>query len=253
MQSRFYIDLLSLKTEMEFRKYSISTQSTYYRIVENFLNYIGKEAIDIKREDVIRYLDSCMRELSQNTILIKLNALEFFFEEILGMSITENIVKYKREFKKREFITPEKLSLLIASVDDKKRLVYKIIVETGLKSRQVCALRISDLNIEEWKLKGLKISKELGKEILDYCDKKYIERYIFFVGDDPLDEGTIRHWLREDTKKYLNEIYSISDIRYGVALEMIKKGDEEGAAEYLQLKTISGLRQYYRRAGYEYK
>ncbi|MHD0318588.1 tyrosine-type recombinase/integrase [Fusobacterium sp. THCT1E2] len=253
MQSKFYIDLLSLKTEMEFRRYSISTQRTYYRIVEDFLNYIGKDAIDIKREDVIRYLDSCLRELSQNTILIKLNALEFFFEEILGMSITENILKYKREFKKREFISPEKLGLLIASVEDKKRLVYKIIVETGMRSKQVCALRVNDLNVEEWKLKGLKISKELGKEILDYCDKKYIERYIFFIGDDPLDEGTIRHWLREDTKKHLGELYSISDIRYGVALEMIKKGEEEKAVEYLQVKSISGVRQYYKRAGYEYK
>lgn len=253
MQSKFYIDLLSLKTEMEFRKYSISTQRTYYRTVESFLNYVGKEAIDIKREDVIRYLDSCMMQLSKNTILIKLNALEFFFEEILGMEITENIKKYKREFKKKELISTEKVSFLISSVEDKKRLVYKIIIETGLKSKQVCVLKKEDLDLEKMTLKGLYISKELIKEILDYCDKKYIENYIFFIGEEPLDEATIRHWLREDSKKYLGESCTVSKIRYSVALEMIKRGDEEKAAEYLQLKHISCMRQYYKRAGYEYK
>ena len=92
--NKFYLDLLSLQSEMSYREYSISTQGTYKRIVKEFLETTNKEVIDVKKEDVIRYLDNKLMTLSVNTVLVELNALEFFFEEILGLNITENIRKY---------------------------------------------------------------------------------------------------------------------------------------------------------------
>ena len=89
--NKFYLDLLSLQSEMSYREYSISTQGTYKRIVKEFLESTNKEVIDVKKEDVIRYLDNKLMTLSVNTVLVELNALEFFFEEILGLYITENI------------------------------------------------------------------------------------------------------------------------------------------------------------------
>ena len=116
MFEKFYFDLLSLKTEMQFRGYSTSTQKTYYKTVKDFLEVTGKEVIDIKRGDIIRYLDNNLKLLNINTILVKLNALEFFFSEILGIDVAENIRKYKREFKTKDFLTKEQLNILISSV-----------------------------------------------------------------------------------------------------------------------------------------
>ena len=103
--NKFYFDLLSLESEMNYRDYSISTRRTYKRIVKEFLEVTNKDVIDVKKEDVTRFLDNKLMELSVNTILVELNALEFFFEEILGLDITENIRKYKRVFKRKDFIT----------------------------------------------------------------------------------------------------------------------------------------------------
>ena len=89
--NKFYFDLLSLESEMNYRDYSISTRRTYKRIVKEFLEVTNKDVIDVKKEDVTRFLDNKLMELSVNTILVELNALEFFFEEILGLNITENI------------------------------------------------------------------------------------------------------------------------------------------------------------------
>ena len=147
--NRFYIDLLSLKTEMQFRGYSQSTQETYVKTVENFLDYTNKEVIDIKREDVISYLDMSLQHLDVNTILVKLNALEFFFEDVLGLEITANIRKYKRRFKVKEFITPEDFHILTASVYERERITYKIFEETAMTIEEIVSLQINDLKQEK--------------------------------------------------------------------------------------------------------
>ena len=87
MESRYYLDLLTLKAEMQFRNYSNSTQTTYYKTVKDFLEVTDKEIIDVTREDIIKYLDNNLELVSINTVLVKLNALEFFFEEILTLMV----------------------------------------------------------------------------------------------------------------------------------------------------------------------
>lgn len=255
--NRFYIDLLSLKTEMQFRGYSESTQETYVKTVENFLDYANKEVIDIKREDVISYLDMSLQHLDVNTILVKLNALEFFFEDVLGLEITANIRKYKRRFKVKEFITPEDFHILTASVYERERITYKIFEETAMTIEEIVSLQINDLKQEKngsWKIRDYSISKELAREITDYCDKKYLDKYLFPLDnkDGFMGANTARYWLRKNTEKFLGRIYSFNDIKHGIALEMIKKGNEKEAAIYLKNKSVASIRQYYKRAGYDY-
>lgn len=256
MFGKFYFDLLSLKTEMQFRGYSISTQKTYYKTVKDFLEVTGKEAVDIKREDIIRFLDNNLKLLDVNTVLVKLNALEFFFTEILGIDIAENIRKYKREFKTKEFLSMEQLNILVSSVPARERLIYKIIIETGMIIDEVMDLTVKDLVLKEntWKLKDYKISKELATEIINYTEKNYLEHYIFTLLKREEKElpQTARHWLRRNTKEVLGQIYTFNDIRHSVALEMIRKGDEKGAVKYLGNQTAFSLRQFYKRAGYDY-
>lgn len=256
MFEKFYFDLLSLKTEMQFRGYSKSTRMIYYKTVKEFLEVTEKEVIDIKRDDIIEFLDNNLKFLDVNTILVKLNALEFFFTEILGIDIAENIRKYKRKFKTKEFLTMEQLNLLISSVDTRERLIYKIVIETGMFIDEIVDLKTEDLTLKNnvWELKGYKITKELATELTDYIDKNYLEQYIFtlFKREEKELPQTARYWLRVQSKKFLGEIFSFSDIRYSIGLEMIKKGDEEKAVKYLRRKTVAGIRQFYKRAGYDY-
>lgn len=256
MFEKFYFDLLSLKTEMQFRGYSISTQKTYYKTVKEFLEITGKEVINIKRDDIIRYLDNNLKLLDVNTVLVKLNALEFFFTEILGIDIAENIRKYKRKFKTKEFLSMEQLNILVSSVPTRERLIYKIVIETGMIVDEVMDLTVKDLNLKNntWELKGCEITKELATEITDYTEKNYLEYYIFTLLKREEKElpQTARYWLRRHTKEVLGQVYSFNDIRHSIALEMIKKGDEKGAVEYLGIKTVFSLRQFYKRAGYDY-
>mgnify|MGYP003092348408 FL=1 len=144
--NKFYFDLLSLESEMNYRDYSISTRRTYKRIVKEFLEVTNKDVIDVKKEDVTRFLDNKLMELSVNTILVELNALEFFFEEILGLNVTENIRRYKRVFKTKDFITIEQFNILVASVPERERLMYLVLKELGLFFKEIVEIKLEDID-----------------------------------------------------------------------------------------------------------
>lgn len=245
--NKHFIDLISLQSEMAYREYSETTQRTYKRIVEDFLIATNKEAINIQKEDVIRYLDNNLKLVSSNTVLVQLNALEFFFEEILGLKITENIRKYKRIFKKKDFITLEQYNLLMASVPERDRLIYRIVKEIGFLAQEIVKIEINDIDYTNRTLKGLKITKELAKDLLIYADKKGITKKIF-----NLNECSLRHCNKRDTTKILGKHYTFTDLRHSIALEIIKRGEEQKALKYLRNKRIAQMRQFYKRVGYQY-
>lgn len=244
--SKYFIDLITLKSEMAFREYSKSTQKTYIRIVEDFLNFTDKEAIYIRKEDIERYLDKNLKTVSTNTVLVQLNALEFFFVEILGLNITENIRKYKRIFKKKDFISMSEYNKLMASVSERSRLIYMIIKEVGFVAREIVSIKNTDIDYAKCTLKGFKISKELAKDLMKYADRQSSNNIFNF------NECTLRHNNIRATTRILGKHYSFTDLSHSVALEMIKRGEEKRAVEYLRNKSLSGMRQYYRRAGYNY-
>ena len=246
--NKFYLDLLSLQSEMSYREYSISTQTTYKRIVKEFLETTNKEVIDVKKEDVIRYLDSKLMTLSVNTVLVELNGLSFFFEEILGLNITENIRKYKRVFKTKDFITIEQFNILVASVPERERLTYLVLKELGLFFKEIVKIKVEDIDYQNVTILGRRVSKDLIRDLLGYAEKHELESEIF-----PLDLSTLWYWNKVNTKKYLGRVCSLDDMKHSIALELyIKQGKEEEAVEYLRLKNIYSLRQYYKRAGYQY-
>ena len=210
---------------------------------------MNKEAIDIKREDVVRYLDINLKTVSKNTRGVYLNALEFFFEEVLGLDITTSIKNYKREFLPKIFISLNDFNILEGSVAGKVRVMYLIIKEAGLNLRQLVSLKLNDIDFENSTLMKKKVSKELLREIQRYCDRERINERIFNV-----TVYTLINWNNEATEKYLGQRYSIKDIRHGIALEIfLRKGDEEGAAKYLGVKDKDGIRQFYKRAGVDYR
>ena len=83
---------------------------------------------------------------------------------------------------------------------------------------------------------------------MQYAEKHELENEIF-----PLDLSTLWYWNKVNTKKYLGRVCNLDDMKHSLALELyIKQGKEEEAVEYLRLKNVYSLRQYYKRAGYQY-
>lgn len=207
MRNKYFIDLLGLKTEMQFKRYSESTQRTYTRTVKDFLEVTNKDAIDIKKDDVIRYLDNNLGLVDNNTILVQLNALSFFFSEVLGLNITSSIRKYKRDFKKKDFINLDEFKILVASVGERESLAYLIAYETGFQLEKIVVITIDEAE----KL----LTQQLYGRILHYCDMNGIEEKIFDVSVE-----TLRYKNRVNTIKFLGKHYTFNDLRHSLALEL---------------------------------
>ena len=195
------IDVMMLRSELIFREYAERTQDIYVKTVEDFLMSTDKESFHIQREDVIRYLDRRMREDSKNTVLVKLNALEFFFEEVLGLDITENIRRFKkmrREYK-QDLVSLQDIDILLSSIPTRDRMILKTILETGEYPKKMHKWKVSDLHSEEdgWYLQEHKLTKEFTKELLEYIETFEITDYLFYGNKGYIDYTNIYLILRK--------------------------------------------------------
>jgi len=251
--SRYFIDLLSLKSELLFRDYSKKTQDYYLKVVEEFLEATDKEIIDIGIMDIERYLDRAKEKLSVNTIIVMLDAFRFFFREIIGLDIADEVTKYKREFKFKEIMTLDQIDLLIGTVPLREKLMFTLIKETGMKPREINEVSIESITEKKgnWYVNGYKITKEMAKELIEYAEKQEDEHIFLSKQKKPIDTTTVRFLFKECSNEILNKSFAIADMRYGVALEMWKKGRVDEAVEYLQCKNKYIVKRFYKKLGYE--
>ncbi|CAL7899051.1 phage integrase N-terminal SAM-like domain-containing protein [Fusobacterium necrophorum] len=244
------IDLMMLRSELLFREYAASTVEIYMKVAKDFLEYTKKDILELTKEDVIRYLDFKLMKESENTILVKLNALEFFFEEVVGIDITRNIKKYKRQESGR-VVSMDEISLLLASIPKRERLLFGLMLETGEYPSEVLKYQVDDLEPrkEGWYIRGKKIQSTLAKEYLEYVERNEIEKYLFTVHGKIMHKTNVYLLLRKYTKEFLGEQMTFSDLRHAVALEMWKQGKKKEMQEYIGNQSMASIRQWYKKRG----
>jgi len=82
-----YFYLLPLQKELSIRKYSRRTIKAYIGYNRDFLLFVKKKPGEIKNEDVKKYLYHMVENkgVSTSTLNIIINALKFYYGEILGL------------------------------------------------------------------------------------------------------------------------------------------------------------------------
>ena len=109
-------------------------------------------------------------------------------------------------------------------------------------------IKVEDIDYAGSTISGRRVNRDLIRELLGYAEKHELKNEIF-----PLDLSTLWYWNKVNTKKYLGRVCNLDDMKHSIALELhIKQGKEEEAVEYLRLKNVYSLRQYYKRASYQY-
>lgn len=244
------LERIALRSELIYRGYSTETQLIYIREVERFLDWVNKEVVDILKSDLVRYLNSERETKDINTILVQLNALEFFFRECLGIDTADDITGFKREFKARQLPTEREVKELLGRVPERERVVILLIRDTGFLSKELVLLRIVDLEQRDkgYYLNNKEISIDTARELYNYIERSNNETKIF-----ENDKSTLQRGIKASSMRYLNVEYSERDIKFGRGLEIIRREGEVKGAEYLGYSSIPDMRQYFRRIGYVYK
>ncbi|MEK6939084.1 MAG: tyrosine-type recombinase/integrase [Nanoarchaeota archaeon] len=203
-----------LRKEGERRGLSPRKIKTYADCVNLFLKRNQHQELKrMTKEEIKEYLD---RYLScSNTYNVNLNALKFFFEEVLHKRLTFKVRFSKTPKRLPEFLTKEEVPVLLAAIKNPKHcLMVELMYGTGMRVSELVNVKIKDLDFEHnfgW------VRQDKGRKdrpfILPLCLK---EKMIFLIKEENL---TSEDWLFSTNR---NKSYSVSSLR-----EIIKRAKEE--------------------------
>jgi len=137
--------LQQLETEMRSRGFSRRTVDSYLFHVSQFSKKVSPESTD---EDTQKYFISLSERLDARTINLRISAVKFFYENVLGKELKINYMKRAKRLP--EVLTKEEVSGIINSISNTKhRLLIETIYGCGLRVSEAIRLRKEDLRFNE--------------------------------------------------------------------------------------------------------
>ncbi|HSU28797.1 MAG TPA: tyrosine-type recombinase/integrase [Chitinophagaceae bacterium] len=179
--------LPEMKQFLILKSYSASTRKTYMNEMSQFLRLIGNHLADSLNVDKIRaYLVYCSQklQLSENTLHSRINALKFYYEQVLGRErFFWQIPRPKRPFLLPRLLNEDELRRLFNALSNKKhKAMLFTAYSAGLRVSELIHLRISDIDSQRMQIfirraKGKKDRYvNLSPVLLDIL-RQYIKEY----------------------------------------------------------------------------
>lgn len=142
--------MLLSKMQQEAQRQGLSprTIQTYTYCLNQFLRVKrNQELKKITKEELKEYLDRFLD--CPNTLNVHLNALKFFFEEVLHKRLTLRIKFSKTPKRMPEFLTKEETILFLNAITNpKQRLMIELIYGTGMRVSELVHLKVKDFSFE---------------------------------------------------------------------------------------------------------
>ncbi len=214
------------------------TIHTYQFCVNQFFRSCKKDPSQIKKIDIQEYLDYLLEKNAPgNTLNVHLNALKFFYEQILHRKLTINIRFNKTSKRLPEFLTQEETQKLLQNIHNPKHsLMIRLLYSSGMRISELLHLRIRDLDFSQncgWVRdgKGCKdrpfiIAQSLKEELLSWTKDKTPDEWLFTGwNNSPYDDSSIREILKKATKeaKIAKKVHPHM-LRHSFATHLLEQG-----------------------------
>ncbi len=222
--------------EMLRRRYSKTTIKTYLECINKFFRKCKKQPEKVSKIEVREFLnDLIKRNAAGNTVNVYLNALKFFFEEVLNKRMKLNI-KYSKKPKRLPIVlTKDEIKRLIESIENQKhKLMIKLMYSAGLRVSELVNLKIEDLEIEKnygWVREGkggkdrlFIIAESIKTELTDYIKNNKITDWLFPGNKrNHLSQRTVAAIIKDATKKAkINKKVHTHTLRHSFATHLIE-------------------------------
>lgn len=135
--------------ELKYRNYSQQTIKAYLSGLRDFLKYLGGDYDKFDEFKIKKYLVG-LRDggLSGPTMNVKLNAIKFFYEQVLKVPFNLSLRFAKRPQRLPVVLSREEIARIISSIQNTKhRLLVALSYAAGLRVSEVINLRINDLDL----------------------------------------------------------------------------------------------------------
>lgn len=138
------------------KAYSSSTIRTYKGELMVFFQVLGKiSALSLTTEDVKRYLLKCLKEgLKENTLHSRINALKFFYEQVLGKEkFFLDIPRPKKAQQLPNVLGENEIMRLFNAVANKKhKAILFMAYSAGLRVSEVINMKLKHIDSDRMQL-----------------------------------------------------------------------------------------------------
>ena len=236
--------LLLFIQELQLKAYSHSTIVTYRNEFAQLLITLKNVPVNTLTPQRLRdYFAWCLtiKKLSENTIHSRLNAVKFYFEQVLkGEKFYWDIPRPKKPLILPKVISEEKLLKGLLSIENlKHKALLFTAYSAGLRVSEVVALKISDIDSDRMQIR---IERGKGKkdrmgtlanatlQLLREYVKEYKPKQFLFEGKNPSGHYTTRsaqEVFAAAFKKFnLPPTISFHSLRHSYATHLLENGTD---------------------------
>ena len=136
---------------LRLRRMAVRTEQTYEHWLARFFAFLQWKPVEqVETPDLTRFLEhlAINRAVSASTQRVALNALVFFFREVLGRNV-DDASAYSRALPKRRLpvvLTQEEVRLLLDQLSGQVRLMAALMYGTGMRLMECVRLRVLDVD-----------------------------------------------------------------------------------------------------------
>lgn len=213
---RYWIDIMTLRTEMKFREFTKESMEKYEQNVKFFLEFTNKNSWEITEQDAREYLKSIEIEgMEQSTLYQKETYIDFFYKNCLGI---DRYKLYKRAPSNKEYLSLEEVEKIIEVSNIRQKCIFTLLWN-GLKLKEIVEIQLEDFDTEE---NTLKIGNErIGVDKLKENLQEYLSERDSF-GDGYLFVKLGRRVSEKVIKKEFQKIKEILDIQKEITAEELR-------------------------------
>lgn len=177
-----------VKVELRYRNYSSNTLDSYLGCLKDFFVFLKSNFDKFDEFKVKEYLISLKdRGLSGQTVNVHLNAIKFFYENIVRTPFELNLRFSKKPNRLPVVLSREEIETIINAVENEKhRLLISLSYGAGLRVSEIVKLRIKDIDLPNLQL-NIRQSKG-SKDRITVVPEKLRDKITQFMAGKTADE-----------------------------------------------------------------
>ncbi len=235
MQQKY---LEQTRQELKLRNYSSKTIKAYLRCLEEYFDFKKSNLEKINEEDIKQFLlNKQDKNYAPQTINLYLNAIKFFYREVLKIPRKINLKFAKRNKKLPIVLSRKEIKDIIDIIKNPKhKLIISLAYGAGLRVSEVVNLKIKDVNLEELTIhlkntKGKKdritiFPEKIKNNIKNFTARKNSNNYLFESKQgEKLTERTPQKILKNALRKAdIKKDATFHSLRHSFATHLLENG-----------------------------